>query len=841
MDIVSDYKEDNNIKGFNRLTLNARRVIIESFEFSKSLGAKELIADHIFYILLKRKGTLVSDILNTVGVDIEKTILALERSFKKQELKDKTPVQTKFSREAKEIINKSFQIALSLKNVYVGTEHLLLAIFKLVEIDFVKELAKLGINFELFKKTLLNIGNYSALPSALSDSEKDEKEEESFLAQSFVKDLNELSRKKAFFNITGRDKEIERLTHILSRKTKNNPILVGDAGVGKTAIVEGFVNNIVAKNVPASFLNKKIVSIEIGSILAGARLRGDIEERIIGVINGALEEGNVILFIDEIHMIVGAGSTGSGKDSMDIANILKPYLTNSNLSIIGATTYDEYNKYFESDSALARRFQPVFVEELSVQNSKNIMYSIAKDLESFHGVKIPKESIDLAVELSDKYIKDRFLPDKAIDLIDEAAASLKIGREVVLQPEVDEIGKLLITTRAKKEKALAEKDYKTASKYKKQEEEEIVLLQELLNGKQSTKKRKSQIVDTDLIKETIVSWTKIPIAASDINNKKLQGLGEIIKKRIFGQDKAVSNVVKAIQKSHLGINGGNKPLGSFLFLGPTGVGKTELAKTLAKELFGSTDLLFQINMSEYMEPHSVAKLIGSPPGYVGYQEGGQLTTFVKRKPYSVILFDEIEKAHPDVLNLLLQILDEGSLTSGKGAKVSFKNTIIAITSNIGAENITRDSKLGFDVSLDQVDNNQIDEVYNDMRDKILEKLKDQIRPELLNRIDSIEVFRGLNEADCLLISGAMIEELILRLTSSGIILKPESNITEFINKKGYSKEYGARNIRRAIQTNLEDTLAEFLLTLNKPKKGSTIRIISVFQKAGDDFLTFKLS
>ncbi len=836
--------DDKNIKGLNRLTINARRAIKESFDLAQSFGATEITAKHLLFTLIKGKSHLVTEVLTRVGVDLQKTIGSLEKSFKDEvgigNIKSTIP---QFSNEFKDIINESFKVSSELKNVYVGTEHLLLAIFNMKDLSFVRDLAIAGINSEILKRTLLNIGNYSVLPGAMMDEERDD-QEEGFSSQSFVRDLNELSAKKAFFDIAGRDAEISRLIHILARKTKNNPILVGEAGVGKTAIIEGFVNNIMAKNVPTSFLNKRVLSIEVGSIVAGAKLRGDVEERIIGVINEALEDGNTILFIDEIHMIVGAGSTGSGKDSMDIANILKPYLTNSNLSIIGATTYDEYTKFFESDSALARRFQPIYVEELTVENTKKVMHKIVKELENFHKVKIGKEEIDLAVDLSSKYIKDRFLPDKAIDLLDEAAAAVKIGKEIQVKPEIDEISKKLFLQKEKKEKALKQKNYKLASKYKKEEEESLKTIEELVSGNVTLKNSKrSRAVTADLIKETIVSWTKIPIAASDIDNKKLEHLGDKIKQKIYGQNSVVSSVAKTLQKSHLGLSSDKRPLGSFLFLGPTGVGKTELAKTIAQELFGSTNLLFQINMSEYMESHSVAKLIGSPPGYVGYQEGGQLTTFVKKKPYSVILFDELEKAHPDVLNILLQILDEGELVSGRGNKVSFKNTVVIITSNIGAENVSKDSKLGFDVAVEGIEKAEMETAFTDMRDSIMERLKAVIRPELLNRIDQINVFRGLNIEDCLNITHSLVNEFKLLLASRGIILEVPAKIEELINNNGYSKEYGARNIKRSIQEYLENPLAEFLMAIPSKKLDAAknrIKTVRAYLEKDGKTVKFKL-
>lgn len=799
--------------GLGRLTENAKKIIQVSFDIAKKFGYVALEPIHIFYSILDDDTRGITlEVLSKVGIDIESTLGSIksiiEKNVKNQKNKTLEPI---FSPQTRDLINESFKVASSLDHVYVGSEHILLALFLIPGVTFLEPIKKVGIDSNLIKNALLNLGNYAVLNNALGILDnRDGVEYDDFESlPSFCKDMNQMSQEGQFFEVTGRDKEIGRLMHILARKTKNNPILVGEAGVGKTAIVEGFVNQIVQKRVPGSFLNKRVLSLDIGAVMAGSRLRGDVEERITQVINDALDDGNVILFIDEIHMIVGAGS-GSAKDSLDIANLLKPYLTNSKLSVIGATTLDEYSKFFESDSALSRRFQQIRVSELDQDSAKNVLYSLKSDFEKFHGVNIPRESIDLAVELSYKFIKDRFLPDKAIDIIDEASASIKIGREIDLQPEMSLMGKKLVELQNQKNKMLEKKDFEAASKLKLKEELLLNDITNVLQGKSRHRTSlKSKTVNSDLIKKVVYDWTKIPIVASDISNKTLVNLSDRLKEKIIGQDRAVEKIAKALQKSHLGINGDSRPLGSFMFLGPTGVGKTETAKAIAGELFGSKDLLYQINMSEYMEMHSVSKLIGAPPGYVGYQEGGTLTTFVKRKPYSVILFDEIEKSHPDVLNILLQILDEGELTDSRGSRISFRNTIIIITSNIGAEQVTNDSKLGFDVFLD--DSITMDSAFEDMRLKIMEELKKVLRPEFLNRIDIIEVFRGLNKDDSFRIVKLLIDNLKVRFISLGIYLEVSDSVANEVNKVGYSKEYGARNLKRTIQDMLESSITEFLL------------------------------
>lgn len=822
--------DDNiNTKGLNRFTQNARNVINRGYEIARQYKYKEYKIIHLFYALIQDSNGLVAEVFNRVGVDVESTRKQIEEEFKTySKVSNDLALQdidiliddqnASFSKEIKGLINQSFIVASNLKHPYVGTEHLLLSLFQIEGIDFIEDLKNLGINYDVLKSTLFNVANYSML----SNSDKIELDPEvrgmaSSSLPYFTRDMNEVSQNNGYGNITGREDEIKRMINILARKTKNNPILVGDAGVGKTAIVEGLVNKIVQKKVPASFLERKVISLDVGSILAGARLRGDVEERINSVINDVMSEGNVIVFIDEIHTIVGAGSAG-GKDSLDIANILKPYLTNSNLSVIGATTVDEYTKYFETDSALSRRFQPIFVDELNVDAAKEVVQGLVKEFEDYHRVKIKPEAVNAAVELSSKFIKDRYLPDKAIDLIDEAAAGVKVGREIAMEPELNNLGSQLLEIQKKKEAALQKPDYNKASEYKARESEIIDEIEDVVDGRKKTDRKFSKIVNEEIIKDIIVEWTKIPIAASDISDKKLKNLSENLKKRIIGEDHVIDKVALAIQRSHLGLSGNTRPLASFMFLGPTGVGKTELAKSLAHELFGSDDLIYQINMSEYMEAHSVAKLIGAPPGYVGYQEGGQLTSYLRRKPYSVILFDEIEKAHPDVLNLLLQILEEGEINDGKGNKTSLRNCIIVMTSNIGAEEVSSDAKLGFDVHLDDVEKSEVDEAYEDMRDRIMEELKFTIRPEILNRIDLIDIFRGLNKDDTLKIARKFVDEFIIQILPKGIYLTVGEDVIKKINDDGYSKEYGGRNIRRKVQEILENSLTEYILRSKIAKK-----------------------
>jgi ATP-dependent Clp protease ATP-binding subunit ClpC len=808
----------NNID-MERITEGLRNLMNRAYSLADGIGHKEFLIIHIFFELLKGSKGIVQDLVMRMGIDVEKTMesirIEIEKSKQSGTVLNAKPV---FGEQVKSLLNEAFILAAELNHVYVGTEHVLIAMFRLEGLKYVEDMKLAGVSSEMLKGYLKSMGNYSFTADGIGDSSQFTQQQFNGMPN-FCRNLNEVALAGEFTNITGRDKEINRIIQILARKTKNNPILVGEAGVGKTAIIEGLVNKIIKRELSTSINDKIIWSVDISSIIAGAKLRGDVEERINNIIESAKEAGNVILFIDEIHNIVGAGTVG-GKDNMDMANILKPHLTASELVVIGATTLDEYMKNFENDQALSRRFQSVQVNELDIASATQVIFNIRKDFENYHKVKIKDEAVIEAVKLSDRFIKDRFLPDKAIDLLDEASAKIKIGREVAIEPEVTDLALKLIKVQDQKNKAIFSNDLPKASVLKKNEDEILGEIAKISEGKKNVLKKYQKIVDEDLIRNIVVDWTQIPIAASDINDKTLKNLIPNLKSRIIGQDHVIENVSLAIQRSHLGLNPGVRPLASFLFLGPTGVGKTELAKSLAKELFGSADLLLQINMSEMMEMHSVSKLIGSPPGYVGFQEGGQLTKFVKRKPYCVVLFDEIEKAHPDTLNILLQILEEGALTDGRGIKVSFSNTIIVMTSNIGAEEIASDSKMGFDVSFDSVRDmeEEIEGTYIDMRDGIIEQLRNTLRPELINRIDLIDVFRGLNKNDCLAIAKIYITELVSFLLEKEIALEVDEKVVRYINEQGYSKEYGGRNIRRKVQEIVENGLAVFLLNNKQVKK-----------------------
>jgi ATP-dependent Clp protease ATP-binding subunit ClpC len=814
-------------QGLDRLTEKAKRIIVRAFEIAKEYQSPTSEPIHIFLAMLQDDTAMPANILTKLGLDIDSTTKSIQENLRKEIALNNTNFELSptFSENLKNLINQSYMVAQRLSNVYVGTEHLLLAIMQMREQDFVRELENAGITAERVERNLAtnpNLGN----PLTRDNMKGEPKEPTSSALDYFAVNMNELARNGKYLPIFGRENEVRRLIHILARKTKNNPILVGDAGVGKTAIVEGFVQRIVSQDVPASFINKTVLNLDISGIIAGSRVRGDVEERVLAIVNDAIDAGDKILFIDEIHMIVGAGGSGGG-GGIDIANILKPYLTNSDLRVIGATTIDEYRKYFETDAALTRRFQPIQIDEIDPKSAISVLHHLKPSFEKYHKVKITDDAIEDAVKLSKRYIADRFLPDKAIDLIDEAAAQVKIGQEIEIEPELSKLGNKLMEVQRRKDEAMARSDIALAAKYKDQENIVTSRIVSVVEGDSHKGNRKK--VTSEMIKQIVSTWTKIPVSQEAINdNIDLNNLQEQLKLEVMGQDHAIETVVSAVKRSHMGLSDESKPLSSFLFLGPTGIGKSQLAKSLANVLFGSEDMLIQIDMSEYMESHSVSKMIGSPPGYVGYQEGGQLTERIRTQPYSVILFDEIEKAHPDILNILLQILNDGHLQDGKGKRVSFKNTLIILTSNIGAEEVSQDSRLGFDVDIDKEEKDKVEEAFEEMSDRIITALKDYLRPELLNRIDETIVFRGLNKQDCLGITQRMVEQLRYRLVDIGIDLKLEKSIVEFINEEGYSKEYGGRNLKRKVQSILENSLADFLLEhkYKQPKRRRDLTQIS---------------
>ena len=643
----------------------------------------------------------------------------------------------------------------------------------------------------------------------------------------FGTNLTQKAKNNELDMVIGRDKEIQRVIQILNRRTKNNPCLIGEPGVGKTAVAEGLAEKIISEDVPEMLKNKRVVSLDIASMVAGAKYRGDFEERIKKCLEEVKKSGDVILFIDEVHTIVGAGSA---EGAVDAANILKPLLARGEVQVIGATTLNEYRKYIEKDSALERRFSPVTVGEPTKAETEEILKGIRDKYEAHHNVKITDEAIKSAVELSTRYINDRFLPDKAIDLIDEAASRVKM--KTYTQPEsLKKLEDEIVTLDKEKEDTIRVQDFEKAAILRDKIKEEKEKLQKEKEKWQNKNTKNVTALNEEDIAEVVASWTGVPVKKlTQSENEKLKNLEKTLHQRVIGQNEAVEAVAKAIRRGRVGLKDPNRPIGSFLFLGPTGVGKTELSKALAESLFGNEDAMIRIDMSEYMEGHSVSKLIGSPPGYVGFDDGGQLTEKIRRKPYSVILFDEIEKAHPDVMNMLLQILDDGRLTDAQGRTVNFKNTVIIMTSNIGARLITDKTTLGFS-AVDKKDETQKE--YESIKKDVMGELKKQFRPEFINRIDEIIVFHKLNNEDIKQIIDIMINQVTKRMQEKGYNLEIEDSVKELIAKKGIDTNYGARPLKRAIQNILEDRVAEEILDGNiKQNKKAII-------KAEDDKIVIK--
>jgi ATP-dependent Clp protease ATP-binding subunit ClpC len=829
----------------NKFTKNAIQAINFANKTCVRLHSNELTLEHLFIGILSIKEGIGSKVLSKLGLDPVGTIKSIEEELlggraAAQDLVDyevademlntDSIMDITISPEIKLVFEKAFELAINAGHNYVGTEHLLLGMLEVKDNTFVSELSNLGINYDKIKEEVDNFVQYpefqqqqdKALPNPpqqkpgmnLGDGPKPMGQPAGFF-ESLGRNLTAEAKQGKLDPVIGRDKEINRVMQVLSRRTKNNPILLGDAGVGKTAIVEGLAQKIAEGSVSPVLANFEIWSIDTAAIVAGSQLRGDIEQKILDMIHDIEQRGNVILFIDEIHSIIGAGATSN--NSLDIGNILKPALARGVLHCIGATTVDEYRKHFDEDAALQRRFQPIDVDELSEEDSLLVMRRLKPVYEAFHGVRITDGALRASIKLSSRYITDRYLPDKAIDVIDEACAKNKLER-VQVSPEFKEELESLRAVITEKNDALQKKEIDEASNLL---DEEKKIMQTLSKMEKKMKKdwnTGAKTITEKEIKSIIHSWTKIPMnSMNDSSSELVKKLENDLVKNIIGQDYACLSVANSIKRAKAGLAGFERPLASFLFVGPTGVGKTELAKQLAKSLFGSKESLIQIDMSELMETHSVSKLIGSPPGYVGYDNGGQLTDKVRRKPFSVILFDEIEKASPEVLNILLQIMDEGRLTDSHGRLINFKNTIVIMTSNLGSDLLRKDSSVG--LYLGEVkagEENAIDPHVVEVEEKILEELKEFLQPEFLNRIDDVIVFRELTKDDINKISKLHIEQFINRLKKENNIVLKNANkkeIVDYITDVGYSEEYGAREIRRIIRSTLENIVADKILDL----------------------------
>ena len=793
---------------FNSFTQKANDVLNLAIKAAENFGHAYIGSEHILIGVLKENTSYGAELLTEKGVTLDKI---------EELIKENTGVgnptalsPNDFTPTAKRVLEVSFQLARSMRNSFVGTEHLLLALLRESDSGAVKLLNACGVEAESFTEELVND---LARPNAEFRGSKSDKKGKSNTPtlDEFGTDLTEKAANGGIDPVIGREKEIERVIQILSRRTKNNPCLIGEPGVGKTAIAEGLALKIVKDEVPELLSGKKIVALDLTSMVAGTKYRGDFEERIKKAMDEVKNAKNVILFIDEVHTLIGAGAA---EGAVDAANILKPALARGEIQVIGATTIDEYRKNIEKDAALERRFQSVMVGEPTEEETVEILKGLRDKYEAHHKVKISDEAIETAVKMSSRYIADRFLPDKAIDLIDEAASRVRL-KAFTAPPNLKSMEQEIKRLEQEKASAVKSQDFEAAAKIRDKEKELQTLLDEEKEKWKNLSGKEIKEVSTEDIANVVSSWSGIPVTQlTKEESERLLNMEKILHERIVGQDKAVSAVAKAIRRGRVGIKNPNRPLGSFIFLGPTGVGKTELCKSLAEAMFGSEDAIIKLDMSEYMEKHTVSKLIGSPPGYVGFEEGGQLTEKIRRKPYSVVLFDEIEKAHPDVFNMLLQILEDGVLTDSKGRKVSFKNAIIIMTSNVGASKITNNqSALGFGDNTDE--NLNIEEL-------VMEDLKKTFKPEFLNRIDEIIVFNRLEKDDIKEIAKRMLKTLTKRLAEMDIKLSFTDEAISAIADAGFDNVYGARPLRRAIQQKIEDPLSELMLEKEVASGGSYV-------------------
>ena len=795
---------------FSRFTQKSKKVIELSLECAREFGHNRVDSEHLLLGLSKEGDGVASRVLLNLGL----TPMYIEgKLIEKNGFIPIMPIDLVLSPRSEEILEISGIFADKFKSEYIETEHILLGILQQGENLAVNILKEAGIDDKSIVELIIDtVGLDSVTTNKESKPNYPTRTQTSLMIlDKYGKNLTLVASQNKIDPVIGREKEIERAIQILSRRTKNNPVFIGDPGVGKTSVAEGLAANIASGNVPDNLIGKVLYTLDMGSMLAGAKYRGEFEERIKQVVDEVVKNGNIILFIDELHTIIGAGSTG--ESTIDASNILKPVLSRGDIQIIGATTIDEYRKHIEKDSALERRFQPVLITEPTKEETIKILEGLREKYESHHNVKITDEAIVAAVDLSIRYITDRFLPDKAIDLIDESASRVRL-REINSQKNILNSEKYILSKEINDElnrdigKNL-DLDISTKSS------------QGIVNI-EIPKKSYIGIVDKEIIAEVVELWTGVPVnKIVEEEAERLLNLEEILHGRVVGQDQAVKSISRAIRRSRAGLKDPKRPIGSFLFLGPTGVGKTELCKALAEVQFGDENQIIRIDMSEYMEKHAVSKLIGSPPGYVGYNEGGQLTEKVRRNPYSVVLFDEIEKAHEDVFNILLQILDDGRLTDSKGRMVDFKNTILIMTSNVGATKINKKNHqvLGFGTNKDKEEETK--DQYDKMKESIMGELKQKFKPEFLNRIDDIIVFHPLEEYHIYEIVKLMTREVIERLKSLNIDLKMSEEAVKLIAQEGMDLEYGARPLKRAIQKELEDTLSEAILK-GDIKKGSSV-------------------
>jgi len=811
----------NNMGLFDRFTERAQKVMVYSQEEAVRQNYNYIGTEHILLGILREGEGIAAQVLKNKGIDLITVRQQVEALVGKGQQEVGQVIG--YTPRTKTILELSVEEARSLGQNYIGTEHLLLALIREGEGVAAQILMAMGLNFDSLRQEIVGLMDSEGAKGKRSEASV--KGSNTPNLNQYGRDLTEMAKEGKLDPIIGREKEIERVIQILSRRTKNNPALIGDPGVGKTAIAEGLAQKIIEGNIPEILKGKRVVTLDLSSMVAGSKYRGEFEERLKNVMNEIRESKNVILFLDEMHTIIGAGGA---EGAIDASNILKPALARGEIQAIGATTLDEYRKHVEKDAALERRFQPVMVGEPTKEEALLILEGLRDKYEAHHKVKITDEALKSAVELSDRYIADRFLPDKAIDLVDEAASKVRI-KIFTAPPDLKRLEEELEALEKEKSEAISLQNYERAAELRDRMQH---IRQKLEDGRKNWNDKassKDSVVTEEDIASIVSGWTGIPVTKlAEEESNRLLNLESILHQRVIGQEEAVLAVSKAIKRARVGLKDPKRPVGSFIFLGPTGVGKTELSKALADALFGDENAVIRIDMSEYMEKHTVSKLIGSPPGYVGYEEGGQLTEKVRRKPYSVILLDEIEKAHPDVFNVLLQILDDGRLTDGKGRTVDFKNSVVIMTSNVGVSTIRKQAVLGFATSSDERE-----DAYEKMKGNVLEELKKTFRPEFLNRIDEIIVFHQLQEEHLRKIVDLMLKSLLVRIKEMNINVEFTDKARAFLAEKGYDQAYGARPLRRAIQKMVEDQLSEEMLK-GKIKPGSEVLV-----DVEDDKLIFR--
>ena len=797
---------------FERFTEKAIKVIMLAQEEARRLGHNFVGTEQILLGLIGEGTGIAAKTLKAMGVNLKDARIEVEKIIGRGS--GFVAVEIPFTPRAKRVLELSWDEARQLGHNYIGTEHLLLGLIREGEGVATRILENLGVDLNKVRSNVIRMLGETRTGAPTSATASGGRSKTPTVDE-FGTNLTQAAQEQRLDPVVGREKEIERLIQILGRRTKNNPVLIGEPGVGKTAIAEGLALRIVNNEVPEFLEDKRIVQLDMGLLVAGTKYRGEFEERLKKIMDEIRGAGNVILIIDEMHTLIGAGAA---EGAIDAANILKPVLSRGELQVIGATTLDEYRKHVEKDAALERRFQPIYIEQPSVDEAIEIIKGLRTKYEEHHKLIISDAAIDAAVKLSDRYITDRFLPDKAIDLIDEASSRVRLQASS-LPPEGKEIEKDLKQVIKNKEQSIRNQEFEKASQLRDKEAELKDKIREISQKWKTEQEANKSVVTEEEIAIIISTWTGVPVTKlTETESERLLKLEELLHDRVIGQHSAVVAISKAIRRARVGLKSPNRPVGSFAFCGPTGVGKTELAKALAESVFGSEDNIIRIDMSEYMEKHAVSKLIGSPPGYVGYNEGGQLTEAVRKKPYSLILFDEIEKAHPDVFNMLLQILDDGRLTDSRGRVVNFKNTIIIMTSNVGARSMENPSKLGFAVA-----ENEEQDRYEKMKDTVMDELKKAFRPEFLNRLDDIIVFAHLTRPEIRQIVDIMLSDLLKRLTAQEIKVEVLEQTKDYLAEEGYSQTYGARPLRRLIQKKIEDPIAEEILT-GLYKEGDVLQV-----------------